>query len=716
MAPGAQLYLICIDTEVDLGDAKDYVKANGITIVNHSVGWFNSGRGDGSGGPLTPDGIVADARANGILWVNSAGNSAQEHWSGTFSDTDGDPYEFHNFAGPDNGNTIFLATGQETCGFLKWDAWPTTNQDFDLFLFQSSTGAPIAGSANDQSTVPRPPTEGFCFTNTGSSQNFFFGISSLVSIDGTSLRLLRSDRPSARIPDVGRQPHRARDVAERLRGRRDLLERQTASSRTARRGRRSTAASSRTSPARRRSRRRFTAASPAAASRASPARRRPRLTPPAPPRCGRACSRPRRPTRSGPGSRTTRSISGRLSGEEQPTGLGQATPAPTTRRTSGPTSGPVPGLRRVPRRRIGHPARASRRRTGGSTAHPELRLADGAGDARGDARVPDRLGCDHRAAPRHRGTTIAWSPPTSSARGRPRTYAENEAESPAVVVAKPVVDVGVELAELAGTVDPRGNTTHTLFEWGTTTDYGNMTPETFIGSNPAVTHRYTISGLSPGTTYHFRIRGDERIRDGARGRSDLHDPRRGSCSDGKHRFGHDDAAQRRGRRDVHRRGRSERALHERVFRVRPRSVRTAADVESDVRRFRDGAASSRTASLMASPTVRRIATGSCSRMASARTWATSRRSPRPRFLRRLRLLRLRLVVAVVWVRMWRFRSLVRARVRWRTRRLRSGSLLGTLRSILLLAVCGRRSRCRPASPCLARRLSTPAPGVRARAR
>ena len=50
MAPGAQLYLICIDTEVDLKLAEEYVKANGITIVNHSVGWFNAGRGDGSGG------------------------------------------------------------------------------------------------------------------------------------------------------------------------------------------------------------------------------------------------------------------------------------------------------------------------------------------------------------------------------------------------------------------------------------------------------------------------------------------------------------------------------------------------------------------------------------------------------------------------------------------------------------------------------------------
>src|SRR5207248_1838621 len=54
MAPGAQLYLICVDTEVQLGLAKDYAKSQGIQIVNHSVGWLNTSRGDGSGDAGTP--------------------------------------------------------------------------------------------------------------------------------------------------------------------------------------------------------------------------------------------------------------------------------------------------------------------------------------------------------------------------------------------------------------------------------------------------------------------------------------------------------------------------------------------------------------------------------------------------------------------------------------------------------------------------------------
>jgi hypothetical protein len=58
-------------------------------------------RGDGSGGAGRPDAIVADARAQGVLWVNAAGNYAQEHWSGTFFDPDlnDENDDFHDFPG-----------------------------------------------------------------------------------------------------------------------------------------------------------------------------------------------------------------------------------------------------------------------------------------------------------------------------------------------------------------------------------------------------------------------------------------------------------------------------------------------------------------------------------------------------------------------------------------------------------------------------------------
>jgi subtilisin family serine protease len=178
MAPGAQLYLICVDTEVDLGLAKDYAKAQGINVIVHSASWFNTSRGDGTGTPSSPNATVADARNSGILWVNSAGNRAQQHWSGTFRDEDNNGLNNFNNPGetPDNGNTVFLFVNQQICVYLRWDAWPTTNIDYDLRLTTSSAGTLVAQSATLQNGT-QPPTESFCYTNTtGSSQNFAIGI------------------------------------------------------------------------------------------------------------------------------------------------------------------------------------------------------------------------------------------------------------------------------------------------------------------------------------------------------------------------------------------------------------------------------------------------------------------------------------------------------------------------------------------------------------
>jgi hypothetical protein len=172
MAPGADLYLICVDTEVQLANAEAYAKANGIQIVNHSVSWFNSARGDGTGGAGTPDATVADANANGILWVNAAGNHAQTHWSGKFVN---DGYDNNLFATGDMGNTFYLPSGLTVCAHLKWDNWPVSAQDYDLEIYRSSDYENVAWSENEQSGS-QPPVEDTCFTNSGASENYFIAI------------------------------------------------------------------------------------------------------------------------------------------------------------------------------------------------------------------------------------------------------------------------------------------------------------------------------------------------------------------------------------------------------------------------------------------------------------------------------------------------------------------------------------------------------------
>ena len=185
MAPGAELHLICADNLVGLARAAAYARSHGISIVNHSVSWFNTSRGDGSGGAATPDAIVAEARAAGILWVNSAGNRGQQHWSGTFTDVDADGW--HEFAPGDEGNTVTFGKYEGACIRLKWDDWPVSAQDYDLHLVRidptalDGRGAIVASSRNAQ-TGSQPPTEQLCFSNPGARVSFAVEI---VRVSGT---------------------------------------------------------------------------------------------------------------------------------------------------------------------------------------------------------------------------------------------------------------------------------------------------------------------------------------------------------------------------------------------------------------------------------------------------------------------------------------------------------------------------------------------------
>ena len=159
MAPDAELYLACVGTEVDLAAAEAWAKSQGVTVINHSAGWEGPYRDDG-GGPIGA--VVADARASGILWVNSAGNEAMTHWSGSY--TPNGNWEMWSPNG-DLGNSFIWPNGMEICGFLKWDEWPSGISDFDLGLFLSGSNSLLAISQGDQGSG-QPPFEAMCWQQT----------------------------------------------------------------------------------------------------------------------------------------------------------------------------------------------------------------------------------------------------------------------------------------------------------------------------------------------------------------------------------------------------------------------------------------------------------------------------------------------------------------------------------------------------------------------
>jgi alpha-tubulin suppressor-like RCC1 family protein len=61
-------------------------------------------------------------------------------------------------------------------------------------------------------------------------------------------------------------------------------------------------------------------------------------------------------------------------------------------------------------------------------------------------------------------------------------------------------------ATLNGTVNPSGSLTAAWFQWGTTTNYGNLTPATgLVSGTNALPLSAPLAGLTPGVTYHYRV-------------------------------------------------------------------------------------------------------------------------------------------------------------------------------------------------------------------
>jgi hypothetical protein len=77
---------------------------------------------------------------------------------------------------------------------------------------------------------------------------------------------------------------------------------------------------------------------------------------------------------------------------------------------------------------------------------------------------------------------------------------------PPQVSTSPATDVSTNSAALNGTVNPIGWPTTAWFQWGATTNYGNLTPATDLGSGISkLPFSAQLAGLTPNVTYHFRI-------------------------------------------------------------------------------------------------------------------------------------------------------------------------------------------------------------------
>ncbi len=152
VAPDAELYLYAVGTTVEFLNALDYAVMRGVKVVSISLGWNNMGPYDGTS-RLSK--ALDEARQKGVLPVVAAGNFARSHWAGAFTDTDGD--DWHEFAANSKLNRISLSFGDFVSIYLSWNDWPTTCQDYDLYLYDSNLRE-VSRSTGRQ-RCSRSPTE-----------------------------------------------------------------------------------------------------------------------------------------------------------------------------------------------------------------------------------------------------------------------------------------------------------------------------------------------------------------------------------------------------------------------------------------------------------------------------------------------------------------------------------------------------------------------------
>ncbi len=135
MAPGAQLLLARVSTDVEFAQAVDWALGQGAQVVNLSAVFL----GAPPAGARAPGDAIGQAveRATqaGIFWVNSAGNHSQHHWIGTATDADEDG--FMEFAPGVELNPVRFPDYTISCVVivLKWDEpWQGACTDYKLLV------------------------------------------------------------------------------------------------------------------------------------------------------------------------------------------------------------------------------------------------------------------------------------------------------------------------------------------------------------------------------------------------------------------------------------------------------------------------------------------------------------------------------------------------------------------------------------------------------
>jgi hypothetical protein len=146
VAPDAALFLVNQNTDTQFDKAVDCLIAKGVQVINYSINWYYDGPGDGTG---RINEIVNKATNAGITFVNSAGNFGDRHWSGNWTDADGDGWL--EFSSGSETQQFTVNAGERIELALRWaDSWQAACNDYDLFLAQGTENNYVISSRDFQ--------------------------------------------------------------------------------------------------------------------------------------------------------------------------------------------------------------------------------------------------------------------------------------------------------------------------------------------------------------------------------------------------------------------------------------------------------------------------------------------------------------------------------------------------------------------------------------
>jgi hypothetical protein len=144
MAPGATLYLYCVDDNIGFSQAGAQAQASNLRIVTSSLSFPGDSRGDGSGFAISDPGQPDDgadyttattvrlARQAGILWIQSAGNEGTDHVGGMLTSPDPNGFAPLSQTYGTAIDYIDIPAGSQASVYLQWDQWPVSSMEIGL--------------------------------------------------------------------------------------------------------------------------------------------------------------------------------------------------------------------------------------------------------------------------------------------------------------------------------------------------------------------------------------------------------------------------------------------------------------------------------------------------------------------------------------------------------------------------------------------------------